>query len=118
MKTVKKTWCAYFAAAALISSAGIAAVFLGAIPAVAAVSAALAGAWWTAYYRALEYDSCGGILTVKSGVFFRRDRRVRITEILWISRAAVRFFRSSALFTVLHTAGGNIVIFGEFSTEG
>ncbi|MGN1421963.1 MAG: hypothetical protein ACI4XA_01170 [Oscillospiraceae bacterium] len=114
---MKKTWGAYFAAVLLISAAAVLSVFLGAIPAVSAASAALAGAWWTAYYRALEYERCGGILTVKSGVFFRRDRRVRIGEILWISRAAVRFLRSSALFTVLHTSGGNIVIFGEFSTD-
>lgn len=121
---MKKTWGAYFAAItiiAVIAAAGIWAAAAEVIPRSAGLlvfsAGAAAAAWWTAYYRALEYRRDGDILTVKSGVFFWRSRRVSVGDILWTSRAAVRFFGNAALFTTLRTAGGSILIFGEFSTE-
>ena len=111
-----KRWTAYFASASASAAAAFFAAAAGMYIIAAAVTVLLA--WWTLYYRRLGYSRCGNILTVNSGVIIRRERRVRASEILWLSRAALRLCGDNTIYTAIHTVGGVIVIFGEFSTEG
>lgn len=113
---MKKRWAAYF----IVSAAAVAvtACTLAAGMYIIAAAGAVLLAWWTMYYRGLEYRREGDILIVKSGVVFHRTRRVRAADILWTKRTVLRVFGENTLYNSLHTAGGVIVIFGEFSTEG
>ena len=113
---MEKRWTAYFLAAAAASAGVIFAAAVGMY--IIAAAGLIFLAWWTLYFCGLEYRRDEDILIVKSGVVFRRTRRVKTTEILWTKRAVLRVFGENTVYTSLHTAGGSIVIFGEFSTEG
>ena len=72
--------------------------------------------WWTIYYYKLEYMAGKNTLSIKNGVFFRRKRIIEYNSILWIMRLKMPFNKGVVL-TSLHTAGGIVVIFCDFSTE-
>ncbi|MGN0688525.1 MAG: hypothetical protein ACI4KA_10520 [Oscillospiraceae bacterium] len=72
--------------------------------------------WWSVYYYTISYKHQDNLLYVNSGVLFRHRREISESKILWITYlytpASHRAFAS-----ILHTAGGWIVIFNEFSTK-
>ncbi len=72
--------------------------------------------WWSIYYYSLEYSMHNKTICIKSGVFFQRRRILEINRILWQMRLVLPFCSSAAL-TALHTAGGTLVIFCDFSTR-
>lgn len=129
---MKKTWGAFRAgAAAALLLAGapfiIAAFFpperpsAPAMPELAAqafsAAAALFIIWWTAYFIRLSYRCEGGALYIRRGVFFVRERTVPLCEITALTRVSLRFSERLPLFCVVKTAGGQTVIFAEFSTK-
>ena len=68
-----------------------------------------------AYYYKLEYFLVEKTICIKSGIILRRERIIPLNEILWTTRLFMPFCRTSAV-SILHTARGSVVIFGEFST--
>lgn len=72
--------------------------------------------WWSVYFLRLRYTYTDGILRIESGLFFRRVREIQSDNILWVTRVELLFSRRASA-SVLHTAGGVIVIFCEFSTQ-
>ena len=72
--------------------------------------------WWALYYYKLEYMQGETTISIKSGVFFRRERKLKHDDILWTMALKMPMNKGDIL-TLLHTAGGMIVIFGEFSTH-
>lgn len=70
--------------------------------------------WWL-YYHSLEYTYSNNIITINSGVIFRRKKNLPAGNILWKMRLSSPLFRGDFL-TVLHTSGGRIILFCGFST--
>ena len=80
-------------------------------PAPAAVSV-----WWILYYFTAHYTLSNNVFEITSGIIFRRNRSIPLSNILWEMRLTSPFFRGSAM-SVLHTSGGNAVVFCDFSTR-
>lgn len=72
--------------------------------------------WWALYYYKLEYTQGETTISIKSGIFFKRERKLRHDDILWTMALKIPINKGDIL-TLLHTAGGSIVIFGGFSTH-
>ncbi len=70
--------------------------------------------WWL-YYHSLEYANSNNCIIINSGVIFRRKKILPEGNILWKMRLSSPLFRGDFL-TVLHTSGGNAVLFCGFST--
>lgn len=71
---------------------------------------------WFGFYYSVEYSVRGNTIIITSGILFHRERTLPAENILWVMRLELLFIRREAI-TVLHTSGGNAVIFGEFSTK-
>mgnify|MGYP000754901142 FL=1 len=80
-----------------------------------AISAILSVIWFGFYYS-VEYSTRGNTIIITSGILFHRERTLPAENILWVMRLELLFIRREAI-TVLHTSGGNAVIFGRFSTK-
>ena len=80
----------------------------------AIVAVALA-VWWGVYFLCIKYTISNNCLVIYSGLLYRKTRKLPIKNILWITYvkplAACR-----AAMSLLHTAGGCVVIFADFST--
>ncbi len=70
---------------------------------------------WLLYYYKLKYSVENNVLTADSGIIFRKRRILPPDNILWEMRLTSPLFRGTAI-VVLHTPGGQIVIFGHYST--
>lgn len=81
----------------------------------AGVIAILLSVYWSVYYNSLKYTLSNKILKITSGIIFRKHRSIPLSNILWEMRLTSPFFSDSAM-TVLHTSGGNAVVFCNFST--
>ena len=116
--TVTKNWTIFrlAAAALLILCAVIVLIFPGSVYITAAAFIILFVIWLLYYYR-LEYSISAGTLRISSGLFFRKHRLLPAENILWELRLSLPPFHRTALM-ILHTSGGRIVIFGDYSTEG
>lgn len=77
----------------------------------AIVGAAVWGVY-AVYFRTIAYDLRNGILRISSGVLFKRERILRVKEILMTTRVALA---GKLLFTVATFSGGRVVLFTEFS---
>ena len=86
-------------------------VLIGAGAAAAAVSV-----WWSLYYFTAHYTLSNNVVEITSGIILRRHRSIPLSNILWEMRLTSPFFRGSAM-SVLHTSGGNAVVFCDFSTR-
>lgn len=71
---------------------------------------------WLLYYYRLEYSRQNGRLIISSGIIFRKHRTLPPENILWEMRLTSPLFHGSAM-VVLHTSGGSVVIFGDYSTK-
>ena len=72
--------------------------------------------WWILYYFTAHYTLSNNVFEITSGIIFRRNRSIPLSNILWEMRLTSPFFRGSAM-SVLHTSGGNAVVFCDFSTR-
>ncbi|MDY4587467.1 MAG: hypothetical protein SPD47_03355 [Oscillospiraceae bacterium] len=116
---IKKRWRAFWA----VETAGLLIyILLCAVSPRAWVVAAAGGifvllsVYWCWYYYSLEYSTAERTLLITSGIIFRRERRLPAENILWEMRLSLLSERKTAA-TILHTAGGITVIFGEISTS-
>ena len=72
--------------------------------------------YWCWYYYVLEYTLSTNGIEITSGIIFRKHRSLPLSNILWEMRLTSPFFRGSAM-SVLHTSGGNAVVFCDISTR-
>ena len=72
--------------------------------------------WWSLYYFTAHYTLSNNVVEITSGIILRRHRSIPLSNILWEMRLTSPFFRGSAM-SVLHTSGGNAVVFCDFSTR-
>lgn len=79
----------------------------------AITGAAVWGAY-ALYFRAIAYELRNGILRISSGVLFKRERILRVKEILMTTRVALA---GRLLFTVATFSGGRVVVFAEFPVQ-
>lgn len=82
----------------------------------AGAAAAAVSVWWSLYYSTIQYTLSNNAVEITSGIIFRRRRSIPLRNILWEMRLTSPFFRGSAM-SVLHTSGGNAVVFCDFSTQ-
>ena len=115
---IKKRWGAFW----VVEAAGLLIyILLCAVSHRAWVAAAggifvLLSVYWYWYYYSLEYSTAEKTLLITGGIIFRRERRLPVENILWEMRLSLLSERNTAA-TILHTAGGITVIFGEISTS-
>lgn len=82
----------------------------------AGAEAAAVSVWWSLYYFTAHYTLSNNVVEITSGIIFRRQRSIPLSNILWEMRLTSPFFRGSVM-SVLHTSGGNAVVFCDFSTR-
>lgn len=82
----------------------------------AGVIFAILSVYWLGYYYTLDYSVSENVLLITSGIFFRRERRIPLDNILWKTRLTLLTERNTAA-VILHTSGGSAVVFGEISTQ-
>lgn len=81
------------------------------------VTAIFGGIVWAAagaYYARLQYKVDGGIMTISSGVLFRRERIVPLEKVLVITN--IRLGRE-CLLSVLTLSGCRVIVPGEVVRE-
>ena len=83
---------------------------------IAGAAAAAVSVWWSLYYFTAHYTLSNNVVEITSGIIFRRHRSIPLSNILWEMRLTSPFFRGSVM-SVLHTSGGNAVVFCDFSTR-
>ena len=65
---------------------------------------------WNLYFRTIKYEVSDEILTIKSGIFFKKTKIIPLDKILLKSSYAVG---KAVFLTIIRTAGSFAVIFGE-----
>lgn len=80
------------------------------------IAAAAVSVWWSLYYFMAHYTLSNNVVEITSGIILRRHRSIPLSNILWEMRLTSPFFRGSVM-SVLHTSGGNAVVFCDFSTR-
>ena len=95
---------------------GIASALIAGYLWVVAAAAAMLHLLWSVYYFRLRYTIRDNTLFIDSGLLFRRQRAIPLDNMLWQTVIMVPFSRR-AIATVIHTAGGWVVIFAELSTQ-
>ncbi len=114
---MKKRWEVFW-----LAEAGIILIYIllclaaGRVLIAAGATAAAVSVWWSLYYFTAHYTLSNNVVEITSGIIFRRNRSIPLSNILWEMRLTSPFFRGSAM-SVLHTSGGNAVVFCDFSTR-
>lgn len=114
---MKKRWEVFW-----LAEAGIILIYIllclaaGRVLIAAGATAAAVSVWWSLYYFTAHYTLSNNVVEITSGIIFRRNRSIPLSNILWEMRLTSPFFRGSAM-SVLHTSGGNAVVFCDFSTQ-
>ena len=114
---MKKRWEVFW-----LAEAGIILIYIllclaaGRILIAAGAAAAAVSVWWSLYYSTIQYTLSNNTIEITSGIIFRRRRSIPLRNILWEMRLTSPLFRGSAM-SVLHTSGGNAVVFCDFSTQ-
>lgn len=107
---MKKLWHVFWILTALGAGALVGSAF--ALPHTLAALLAAAGAfvWLVMFFRfrSVEYSVENDRILIRGGVLIKRERVLPVQSVLW--RTAVKI-GSVALFTVLHTASGRVVVF-------
>lgn len=114
---MKKRWEVFW-----LAEAGIILIYIllclaaGRVLIAAGAAADAASVWWSLYYFTAHYTLSNNVVEITSGIIFRRNRSIPLSNILWEMRLTSPFFRGSVM-SVLHTSGGNAVVFCDFSTR-
>ena len=114
---MKKRWEVFW-----LAEAGIILIYIllclaaGRVLIPAGAAAAAVSVWWSLYYFTAHYTLSNNVVEITSGIILRRHRSIPLSNILWEMRLTSPFFRGSAM-SVLHTSGGNAVVFCDFSTR-
>lgn len=113
---MKKRWEVFW-----LAEAGIILIYIllclaaGRVLIAAGAAAAAVSVWWSLYYFTAHYTLSNNVVEITSGIILRRHRSIPLSNILWEMRLTSPFFRGSVM-SVLHTSGGNAVVFCDFST--
>ena len=113
---MRKNNCGYYIITAALLLIASAAALIGGVAWTITVSAVALVIWWSVYFARLRYSLIQDVIYVHSGLIFRRTREIPVGSILWVTRLELLPHRR-AIASVLHTAGGWIVIFNDFSTK-
>ena len=70
----------------------------------------LTAAIWILYFYTIKYEISDEILTIKSGIFFKKTKIIPLKKILLKSRYAIG---ETVFLTIIRTAGSIAVIYGE-----
>ena len=70
----------------------------------------LTAAIWILYFYTIKYEISDEILTIKSGIFFKKTKIIPLKKILLKSSYSVG---KTVFLTIIRTAGSFAVIFGE-----
>lgn len=114
---MKKRWTMF-----RLTEGGVIAVYIllciyaGRVVLTAGIAVILLSVYWCWYYYNLEYTLSNNILYITSGILFRKQRTIPMGNILWEMQLTSPFFSGSAM-SVLHTSGGNAVVFCDLSTH-
>lgn len=114
---MKKRWEVFW-----LAEAGIILIYIllclaaGRVLIATGAAAAAVSVWWSLYYFTAHYTLSNNVVEITSGIIFRRHRIIPLSNILWEMRLTSPFFRGSVM-SVLHTSGGNAVVFCDFSTR-
>ncbi len=114
---MKKNWTFFRLITALIALAtGVGAGFAVLVSVWFGTAAVTAGAFAEGYfllrYNAVEYLADETQITIRGGVFVKREIILPRENILWTTKVKIG---SAGLFAVLHTIGGNAVVFADVS---
>ncbi len=82
----------------------------GILKVVAVAAGIIAEMLWCVYFYSLKYSVCGNSLIAKSGILFRKTRKIDLSDIVLEMRISIG---KTVLVTILNTAGGAIVVFGK-----
>lgn len=115
---LKKSWVVFWYILTAATAAGAVAVLLlrSYFIIAAAILYLVLIIWWTIYYYRLEYLFAHNTICINSGIFLKRKRVISLERILWTMRLKMPLCKGTAL-TALHTSGGVVVIFCDFSTD-
>ena len=114
---MKKRWEVFW-----LAEAGIILIYIllclaaGRVLIAAGAAAAATSVWWSLYYFTAHYTLSNNVVEITSGIILHRHRSIPLSNILWEMRLTSPLFRGSAM-SVLHTSGGNAVVFCDFSTQ-
>lgn len=107
---MKKLWHAFWILTALGAGALVGSAL--ALPRKFGVLLAAAGAavWFVMFFRfrSVEYSVENDRILIRGGVLIKSERALSIQSVLWKTTVKLG---SAALFTVLHTASGRVVVF-------
>ena len=70
----------------------------------------LTAAIWILYFNTIKYEISDEILTIKSGIFFKKTKIIPLKKILLKSSYSIG---KTVFLTIIRTAGSFAVIFGE-----
>lgn len=115
---IQKRWTMYWlaeSAAVLIYILLCVSACGTAVKIAAGAAVAILSVYWLGYYYLLDYSGAENVLLITSGIFFRRERRIPLDNILWKTRLTLFTERNTAA-VILHTSGSSAVVFGEIST--
>ena len=75
-----------------------------------AAAGVLTAILWNLYFHTIKYEISEEILTIKSGIVFRKTKKIPLKKILLKSTYSVG---KTVFLTIIRTAGSFAVIFGE-----
>lgn len=88
-------------------------LFTGIIRAASVFFGIIAGIYWCVYFYSISYELSDGELMAQNGFFIRKTRKIALSEVVLKSKISMG---KTVLVTILRTAGGSIVIFGDIPT--
>lgn len=82
----------------------------GIFKAVAVTAGIIAEMLWCVYFYSLKYSVCENSFIAKSGILFRKTRKIDLSDIVLEVRISIG---RTVLATIVRTSGGSVVIFGK-----
>lgn len=120
---MKKCWTIFrLTEGALILIYILLCIHAGRLLITAGIVLVLLSVYWFGYYYKLKYTLSNNTIGITSGIIFQKHRRIPLSNILWEMRLTSPLFKGSkgsegSAMSVLHTSGGNAVLFCDFSTH-
>ena len=109
---MKKNGTCYFLTLVIILAFGISVIVFENLFTRIVLSAVgiLTAAIWILYFHTIKYEISDEILTIKSGIFFKRTKIIPLKKILMKSRYSIG---KTVFLTIIRTAGSFDMIYGE-----
>lgn len=109
---MKKNGIGYFLTLVIIFLFGLGAIFFENLylRIILAAVGILTAAIWILYFNTIKYEISDEILTIKSGIFFKKTKIIPLKKVMLKSSYYVG---KTVFLTIIRTAGSFAVIFGE-----